>query len=617
MTKKHWLIIVLVFIAAFWQVYKLYFGYEDLAFLYKFQHYAPELQKLLQDPKDHLYINHYWLIYPQWKFFGYHPLPYYLVSLVIYFLSGYLLYQFVKEFANEQAAFFATAYFVSGYFGIEAIWWNAFNGAQTYTVISLMLGSALLLLRYLKTKKIPYYIASLIVFILNIYLFKFRGFLPIAPIMATFIVFQKPLKSWLKQFAGYAVAMIIVLLPELRVGTSSIGHASYVPIREGLAAIFGNIGSAFVPLTLLGIPENAADIIFLCAGVGMLIYLALTAKKYKELHWPAIYLITTTILLALAVYLGGSPILIFENTSRFIAPILLGTSVAMGLIFGIVYEQSKITILFAALIIFNIGLANFFFFAKSARHLELKKFYTAMTKLAPIIPDNAVFQFAFLRPSPGPFVSGTFVPPEGYLAGIFGKDYHNIKISTSFDETIQFIKERQLDENHVFFFNYDRGEIEDMTQKLRTILHQGKDTKEPQEAFAPALLEVDPKAEPRDPDPSCQINQKLLSILARQRKAFLTAQVKTVAMLDNHKSTDLIDGDYNTSWTANDWGQQPFFEISFAQPVPIAEIRIPPLPGRRNGRMPTQYHLAISPDGQSWQQVSIGKPFTPTQIRYI
>ncbi|MBI3260889.1 glycosyltransferase family 39 protein [Candidatus Berkelbacteria bacterium] len=614
--KKYALVIIpLVAILAFWQIYKLYFGYEDLALFYMLQHRAEALAELAKQPNFNIYRHHFWLLPWQFKLFGYNPLPYYVISVLTYIGSGFTLYWFVRKLGSSKAALVAAAVFMSGYFGLETIWWSAFNGHQTYLVIILLLASTGFLIEYTKKKRPQDYLVSLVVFALTIFLFQFRAFLLIFPPLVTLAVFRRPLKRAAIEWLPYLTIFALVLFRAAGVGLGNISHSSTIPVLYGIKALFGNIGASFLPLGMV-MPENITTVIYILGGLGLLGVLAHWGRRSVMALWLLGYIFFTSSVIAGSAFLAGSPILIYDNAHRFLTPIFLGIAITVGFGYELFSKQKYATAIIGAFVVANVLFANVFIATKSARHDELHTFYTSIKQAIPVLPDKAVLQFAFLKPSPGSFVPGYVVPPDAYLAGLYGKHVNDMKISRSIDESLNFLKQSKLNENHLFFFNYDHGAIEDLSSPLRDIVRTGKTTGQP--SFVPALIELEVRATFKGADFSCPSTAKMLGQLhlkALQHQWFKNAKVTTVTMLDDHKSEDLIDGDYDTSWTARDWSQPVFFQVELQEPIAIDEVRWPTLPGRRAGRMPTVYDIELSSDGQTWRK--LGAPPLDTPSKFI
>ena len=615
MRKYALALIPLVAILAFWQIYKLYFGYEDLALFYMLQHRAEALAELAKQPNFNIYRHHFWLIPWQFKLFSYNPLPYYIISVLTYIASGFTLYWFVRKLASPKSALVAAAVFMSGYFGLETIWWNAINGHQTYLVIILMLASTGFLIEYGKKGKLQDYLVSLILFALTVFLFQFRAFLLFFPPLITLGLFRRPVKKAIYEALPFIAIFVLAMVKAAGAGLSNISHSSTLPILDAIKAVFGNIGASLLPLSLL-VKEELAIPIYIVAGLVVIGFLAKQAKHSKSLAWALGFTLLTSAATAGSVFLGGSPVLVYENWARFITPIFLGVAITIGLSYEFVGKQKYTKFIIYGFVILNIALTNYYMATRSGRHSELRTFYTSLKRQVPELPEKAVIQIGMLRNSIGSFTPGYVVPPDAYIAGLYGKRYQDVKLSKSFDESIDYLRDNNLDENNWFFFNYDRGAIEDMSPQLRNILRSGKVNGQP--SFSPALIELEVQAKFKGADFSCPSTAKMLGQLhlkALQHQWFKNAKVTTVPMLDNHKPEHLIDGDYDTSWTARDWSQPVFFQVELDEPIAIDEVRWPALPGRRAGRMPTVYDIELSSDGQTWRK--LGAPPLDTRSKFI
>ncbi|MFY9484696.1 MAG: discoidin domain-containing protein [Patescibacteria group bacterium] len=615
MRKYALALIPLVAILAFWQIYKLYLGYEDLALFYMLQHRAEALAELAKQPNFNIYRHHFWLIPWQFKLFDYNPLPYYIVSVLTYIASGFMLYWFTRKLASPKSALVAAAVFMSGYFGLETIWWSAFNGHQTYLVIILLLASTGFLIEYAQKGKLPNYLVSLVLFALTVFLFQFRAFLLFFPPLITLGVFRRPVKKAIYEALPFIAIFALAIVKVAGSGVSNISHSSTLPILDGIKAVVGNIGASVVPLSIF-LKEELAIPIYIVVGLAGIGLLAKQAKRSQAWAWVLGYLILTSAATAGSVFLGGSPILVYENSVRFITPIFLGIAIAIGLSYDHFGKQKYTASIICGFIVLNVILSNYYIATRSSRHSELRTFYISLKREVPELPEKAVIQIGFLRNSIGSFTPGYVVPPDAYIAGLYGKHLGDVKLSRSFDESIEYLRANRLNEDNWFFFNYDQGKIEDLSPQLRDILRSGKVNGQP--SFSPALIELEVQAKFKEADFSCPSTAKMLGQLhlkALQHQWFKNAKVTTVPMLDDHKPEHLLDGDYDTSWTARDWSQPVFFQVELQEPIAIDEVRWPALPGRRAGRMPTIYDIELSLDGQTWRK--LGTPPLDTPSKFI
>lgn len=616
MRKYALALIPLVAILAFWQIYKLYLGYEDLALFYMLQHRVEALAELAKQPNFNIYRHHFWLIPWQFKLFGYNPLPYYVISVLTYIASGFTLYWFVRKLASPKSALVAAAVFMSGYFGLETIWWSAFNGHQTYLVIILLLASSGFLIEYAKKGQFPEYLVSLVLFVITIFLFQFRAFLLFFPPLITLGLFRRPIRKAMYESLPFITIFALAMVKAAGSGLSNIAHSSTLPLLDGIKAVVGNIGASVVPLSLF-VSEELAIPIFIVVGLAVIGLLAKQAKRSQAFTWVLGYLVLTSAATVGSVFLGGSPILVYENSVRFITPIFLGIAIAIGLSYEYFGKQKYTSAIIYGFVVLNIVLANFYIATRSGRHSELKTFYTSLKREVAQLSEKSVIQIGFLRNSIGSFTPGYVVPPDAYIAGLYGKQLGDVKLSRSFDESIDYLRSNHLSEKNWFFFNYDHGEIENMSQQLREVLRKGENTPQPKYAFAPVLIEFEVTAVSKPIDPACSVNDRFLDQIILQKTALTDARVNSTPQLAPHNATDLVDSSYDKSWTALDWKTTPGFELSLTQPVTISQIRWPELPGRRTGRMPANYRLEISNDGKVWQEVVIGKTFPPTPLRFV
>lgn len=145
-----------------------YFYSDDYAVLYH------HINNLTYFPPFYTYVpKFYGWIY---DLFGLNPKPYFVLAIISHIIASFSLFFYTYKLTKQKPiALFASLIFSTGYIGLES-----FSQMNTATIDSGNVFFTIVMLifqkQFLETKKIKYYLFTLLVFYLGLILFPFRAF---------------------------------------------------------------------------------------------------------------------------------------------------------------------------------------------------------------------------------------------------------------------------------------------------------------------------------------------------------------------------------------------------------------------------------------------------------
>ena len=145
-----------------------YFYSDDYAVLYH------HINNLTYYPPFYTYVpKFYGWIY---DLFGLNPKPYFVLAMISHIIASLSLFFYTYKLTKQKIiALFASLIFSTGYIGLES-----FSQMNTATIDSANVFFTIMMLifqkQFFETKKIKYYLFTLLVFYLGLILFPFRAF---------------------------------------------------------------------------------------------------------------------------------------------------------------------------------------------------------------------------------------------------------------------------------------------------------------------------------------------------------------------------------------------------------------------------------------------------------
>src|SRR3989344_3528651 len=122
------LAIFIVSVLAIWQLYFYFFSWEEFSFFYAYQN-PSEMEMVFG---AHGYANHPMLRQLKFLFeiFGYNPVPYNIINIIIFFLLSLTVYffSFTVGGLSRKEGLFAGLLFAAGYFGIGTFTTDTYSG---------------------------------------------------------------------------------------------------------------------------------------------------------------------------------------------------------------------------------------------------------------------------------------------------------------------------------------------------------------------------------------------------------------------------------------------------------------------------------------------------------
>lgn len=374
----------------------------------------------------------------------------------------------------------------------------------------------------------------------------------------------------------------------------------------------------------------------------------------------------------------GSPIWIYPNTHRFLSFIAIGVVGIEGIILGTIFGNTAVArrtkvglvALLGTFLLSTIAMSDQALLDWSRDHSQpLRFFYTELQKKVPTIPEKTVFQFSFSAPrAVNPFVTGQFVSPDGYLAGLYGRSVENLKISEGFDESTQMLKKNDVGLDHLFVFDYHKDQLTDLTEAVRSAWggssqayaivntpielgyeltgngHRGKSIIWERSGLnipttAPLRLNLalgvnlaGNLAYPfSHADNSLSAESCAASAIESEFAAQITALQHNArfegAGAPNQAPANVLDGNPDSVWIPANWGEAGF-QVDFSKPIQLEAIVF----AQRHwpGRTPSAYRIEGSTDKTSWTTLSEMKggkalhrnefsvrQFQPQAVRYV
>lgn len=510
-TKLVLLSLLIVTIVAYFQTLWMYFWIDDNALIYKLQHistYSGFWGKGIigEGPYRHI-IDQFVPFYPLFKT---NPTPYYTIGIFLYFLTSVTVYFFVKTITKINfLAWAAAAIFAAGFVGSESIF-GITNSWQTSRGIIMALLTLLFFYKYIKTKKVIFYLLSVVLFFFSLDTVYVRAHGLIFCVIFFDLIFTPVLLN-----RGSIISFLVRQLPFLTVHyfvyLSSTYYVKNFGILRFLEDVFSerkyqllfvpiqNIGNLFIPDTITKLVDNfiiqnlrslppGFSLGSTLAGFSFLflvLFLFLRWRKQEPLLTKVLIFAVIWMLGNMVVYFVRETALVLQTTHRYLtysfAGLAIFWSVSLYLLIKSISKKRALHFftLFVVLIIgiyLYLNVTNQYLFNQK-RSIPARNFFSTFDKAIPDIPKGAVIYFNIAN---DPVVKGEY---NSFFGGMFSEagnlailsdtinDYaEDFLVTYNFDEVLEMIKNNKVDLNNVYSFYYSKDGLVQTTSQLRQLL---------------------------------------------------------------------------------------------------------------------------------------------------
>ncbi|MBI4058802.1 discoidin domain-containing protein [Candidatus Microgenomates bacterium] len=589
------------------RIINYYFFYDDFFLFYALQ-FPTDKDSILAatDASGYHFLQPFFT--PLFQLFGYEAKGYYIISFILFLLFILVFYFFVKSLLsrNQSLALFSSLIVASGYIGVEALTWNMGAGPNNTVFLILCLLSFIFITSYLKKNKSTYFNQFKLVYLLGfivsaltaIYFFQFRSFLLfvwIPLLILTINSIKKLPKSFLFLLFFIFILGFFFYKESLGFNSSRGAHVNF-DIGQFMEVYTRNMGNIFFPAELLNyIATNQKfnlTVIEVFAGIVGLSFILATIitcfiKKIKErslLFFFGSTIIINLFILQLAISLVIVSPAVWYSSHRFyivIFPFLAGF---LGTILVILQRRSRFLTLFflGFWIISHAILSNQVIKDRWENPIShLQYFYQTLREYVPEMNNNDVLLITQGEPTPvSILVSARDANALAMPAGFYGKRTDNFKLVLSPAEAVETLNKLKVSEDHLYALHYRRRELLNVTEQTREILKNGRQINLGWDLYnrvisfnnlslptsAPLYLNMQFKVYPDFPSNNYlnKSNQILSKDLEKYFKLLFKENVlsknisvttKEESLSFEHEVSNIIDGDYSTTWIPKNWHQ--------------------------------------------------------------
>lgn len=508
-TKFIFISLLFISLIAYGQTLFMYFWIDDSALIYKLQYVDQALGfwgkgAIGQGPYRHI-VNQFVPFYPIFKS---NPVPYYLIGLILYFLASVAVFLFSKELSkNKTVAFISAAIFASGYVGSESIF-GITNSWQTSRGIIMALFTFWLYYKYLKSKKLIFYILSVILFFFSLDTVYIRAHGLIIALFFFDIIFTPVLFNF-KSIFGLFIRQIAFLIIHYNIYLTGGGYASgfgmWTLIRDILSG--GKYYLLFIPFEDLGnlffpsIISEKIDLIIsqyinlpkkISSGAVLIsiLVILLTTFLYKKFRKSEKFL--SKVLLFSFIWAVANFVVFYlreTNHSLWTTHRYFSYSFALVSLFYAaaiyltsrlirVFNKGDVKIMLTSIIVITylaLGVVHQYQFNKQ-RSFPAKKFFYTFEQSLPQIPKGAYLYFDIksenkVKKEFDSFFGGMFSEGANLAIHSEGIDYMNDFIFTyKFEDVLKALADNRLSLDNVFTFYYGDQGLDNTTAEVRKLL---------------------------------------------------------------------------------------------------------------------------------------------------
>lgn len=514
--KNNCLVFLTLFIVvclSYGQTLGMYFWIDDNALIYKLQHINQDIGfwgtgAIGSGPYRHI-VNQFVPFYPLFKT---DPTPYYAVGIILYFLTSVCVFFFVKALtANKNISFAASVIFAAGYIGAESVY-GITNSWQTSRGIMMALFAFWLFYKFARSKKIFFYILSVIMFFFSLDTVYVR-----APGLI-FVIFLFDVLFWPVVLRPKSVFMLFLrqlpfLFIHYHVYLSSLAYVETFGILRLFQSVFidgkyqllailpQDIGNLFIPDTLTSIINTqVAKLIRLPEGfyigslLSSLMFFALSIfvilKSYKKDLFLTKVLIFSIIWLFFNffVFYSRESGVTFRTTYRYFHYSLVGVGLFWATSLYLLFKNTKkikfkkvyfLGIMIIVSVFVSLNIINEYKFNQK-RSIPTRAFFSSFKDEIPKIPKDGVIYFNIANKNEiknqfGSFFGGMFSEGSNFAINSPDTDYmKDFKFTYNFDDILSRLSSNQTTLDKVFTFYYGKNGLVNTTNQVRDLLNEDK-----------------------------------------------------------------------------------------------------------------------------------------------
>lgn len=591
--KKAFILIFLISFSSLWLLLFFFFSWEEFAFFYAYQ--FPEVaDQIFKTPgySNHPILPHLSILF---YLFGYNPFPYNILSLGIFFLLSVAVMFFSRIVlaTDKKTSFYGALIFSSGYFGIGTFITDTYSGfTGGLGILFVILNLIAFNLLY---KKFSFYklFLFLLTYLICIKLFTSRSFA--LPALYSVIVLFKTRNIRMSFLIGLFFILPIIFLFSTQATrfTSAIPHIN-IKILDFIESLLGNIAHSFFPS--LFIRER-----FVSVFLG-LTFAAVSLYK-KETRLPVLLLIVTLGAQLLAIIVNSQYFSTWQSPNHYFTSLTIFSAPIIAILLK--NKQWVITVIIFGLVL----LSNYQVNLELQGHSNnLRYFYETVQKYVPKREGKTVVLVYTKEPRPlDPFITLPYFSGEIYLPGFYGRNASDMKVSQSFQDSVDFMRKNNLKPDDLYVFTYALNNLNDVSKQVREVLTK----RDPIDShisienlqvsgLVPLKISFMVREKTGQIDILADKVQTLQDYLKWHKKIIVSSIPEKP--FSDRKVEYLIDNDFETTWIPENWTSP--VEIILKLPEKTIINRVVWSVSRTSSwpaRTPVEYNISVSDDGQNWR----------------
>lgn len=588
-------IIPFISFLSLWLILFYFFSWEEFAFFYAYQN--PEIADTIF--KTPGYSNHPILPYLKILFnlFGYNPIPYNILSILIFCLLSIGVFFFSKIVLSldKKSALYSALIFASGYFGVGTFTTDTYSGFTGGLGVLFVLINLILFKLLIKGFSLPKLLLLILTYLVCIKLFTSRSFA--LPALYSLIMLFQTRSLFRSLLIGVFSILPIILLFSTQTTqfASAIPHIS-IKFTDFIESLLANIAHSFVPS--LFIKEKAISVLL---GLGFM----LVSLYKKETKLPILLLVGTLGAQLLAIIVNSQYFSIWQSPNHYFTSLTIFSAPMLAILL------KKRQWLMITIIIGLVILSNYQIYTElQNRSNNLRYFYETVQKYVPKRERKTVVLVYTKEPRPlDPFITLPYFSGEIYLPGFYHKKAVDMMVTQSFSDALEYIHKNDLKPEDIYVFTYALYNLKDVSADFWKYLSNNSLEKNSGSIENIEIIGLIPlKVSFNVPSQSFSAqnaegdNNRLGDFWNWHKNIKITTNPEKP--FGDRKKEYLLDSDFETTWIPSQW-ENPV-GLTFTLPSKKAVSRLIWSVSRTSSwpaRTPTDYRILISEDGQNWQTV--------------
>lgn len=469
MKRRFWAVLALIVLVSYGQILMMYVWQDDNALFFKLANIegrAGYLGTGVLGQGAYKYTAAFY--YPIYLLFGFWTVPYFVLSLVSYFLASWCVYWTTKKVFDERVGRVAGFVFASGYIASDGFirLYNSVGTSLSIILMSLMVWAHVF---YLRSRNWLFYVLAVVFYFGAVELVRYRTHYLIAiPIFVEMVYLRRAgILVNLRNAFFRCLPFLYIFYRYFMVGADARSGQVGKYARSILGGDYDQMLGFWKSLVNLVWPDWTEGLWL--RSVWLMIIIALIISwKLKDERKRLYLLFVFWMLVNIGAYAAYQPTVVYETVNRLLAHSFYAYAVILGIIAA---RWKRAGLAFVSLLVIGNLWSGVAYQREIVKYRSDKprEFYNQLTTQVDEIRKGDVFYFDVADAARAYYADAFSVaqmPETTAIAWRYGVDRYDFELFTDFESLGKYLGEKNFSEGQLHSFFYDGENLISTTREL-------------------------------------------------------------------------------------------------------------------------------------------------------